>query len=81
MAVDGPKESPGKWLVIHGTHRGTINDRETERYECDSEEAAPKAFAEAKQVYRRMGRVTWHANMYDDQGNRTVLEVGQHYRR
>jgi len=79
--MDGPKASPGKWLVLHGTHRGTIASREKERYECDSEEEARAEFARAKKEYARMGRRTWYAHMYDDQGHETVLEAGQPYLR
>jgi hypothetical protein len=80
--MDGIKASPGKWLVLHGTHEGTITSRDTERNEYDSEAEARKEFAQAKQKYWDMfRRVTWYAHMYDDEGNMTVLDAGRPYRR
>lgn len=76
------KAPPGKWLLHHGIHDGTIHGRDADPpTEHESPEAAKAAFAKAKAGYAQMGCVTWFAYMFDDQGNRTELDAAVPYPR
>ena len=62
-------------MVSHGIHRRTLTSRDCgEPTIHDSKEEARRAFVDAKKDYATMGYVTWFAYMYDDQGNKTVLD-------
>lgn len=74
----GPKAPPGKWLLIHGIHKGTITSRDFGRTEHDSEDAAQAAYITAKAAYAEIGYVTWFAKLYDDQGNMTKIDEGEY---
>lgn len=73
-SIPTPKASPGKWLVHHGIHSGTIGSRDTNAQEYDSEAEARAVFARCKAGYAERGVFVWFAHMYDDQGNMTVLD-------
>lgn len=69
------KAPEGKWLVHHGIHRRTLTSRDSGLpTKHDSEAEARRSFREAKNNYALSGYVTWFAYMYDDQGNKTVLD-------
>lgn len=73
---NGRKAPAGKFMVIHGIHRGTLTSRDCgEPTIHDSAQEARAAFAKAKEGYASMGYVTQFAYMYDDQGYCTVLDT------
>lgn len=78
--MEGLKAPPGKWLVVHGIHKGTVMSRDSGTSTHDSPEKAHARFREAKADYARVGYVTWFAYLYDDQGNRTELDRPVPYR-
>lgn len=73
------KASPGKWSLHHGTHDGSVVNRDVEVTEYDSAEEAKAAFARLKVTNEALGLHTWFADLYDDKGNRFVLVKPKQY--